>query len=79
MHILRKILWKLCVGTCLLEPNVATPLSMDIFTYVFMPVLAAFQRIDFEIRDVRFKTTYSMTNQSLYISTFKTQLFPVKS
>ena len=26
MHILRKILLKLCVGTCLLEPNVATPL-----------------------------------------------------
>ena len=26
MHILHKILWKLCVGTCLLEPNVATPL-----------------------------------------------------
>ena len=28
MHISRKILWKLCVGTCLLEPNVATPLTM---------------------------------------------------
>ena len=28
MHILRKILWKLCVGTCLLEPNVATPLRL---------------------------------------------------
>ena len=27
MHILRKILRKLCVGTCLLEPNVATPLA----------------------------------------------------
>ena len=26
MHILHKILWKLCVGTCLLEPYVATPL-----------------------------------------------------
>ena len=25
MHILRKMLLKLCVGTCLLEPNVATP------------------------------------------------------
>ena len=25
MHILRKILGKLYVGTCLLEPNVATP------------------------------------------------------
>ena len=29
MHILSKILWKLCVGTCLLEPNVATPLGTD--------------------------------------------------
>ena len=28
MHILRKILLKLCVGTCLLEPNVATPLEL---------------------------------------------------
>ena len=30
MHILRKMLWNLCVGTCLLEPNVATPLDVSI-------------------------------------------------
>ena len=29
MHILGTILWKLCVGTCLLEPNVAAPHKGD--------------------------------------------------
>ena len=29
MLILRKILLKLCDGTCLLEPNVATPLEIE--------------------------------------------------